>query len=79
MGAMFGLGFLIGPALGALLSHFAGISGSILACAIIILLNVLAIIFLLEEPKKHVEKSTNDIFETFSFSRDVIILFILTF
>lgn len=79
MGAMFWLGFLIGPALGALLSHFAGISGSILACAIIILLNVLAIVFLLEEPKKHVEKSTTDIFEKFSFSRDVIILFILTF
>ena len=79
MGAMFGLWFLIGPALGALLSNFAGIAGSIVACTVIIFLNVVSIIFFLQEPKKHIEKSTSDVFEKFSFSRDVIILFILTF
>jgi MFS family permease len=79
MGAAFGLGFLVGPALGAIFSELIGIEGTIIACIVVIFLNVLAINFLLEEPKKHVEQENVDFFEKFSFSRDVVILFSLTF
>ncbi len=78
MGAMFGLGFLVGPALGAILFEYVGIPGTIFACVIALLINVLAIVFFLEEPKKHIEEEKADFFEKFSFSKDVIILFVLT-
>jgi MFS transporter, DHA1 family, multidrug resistance protein len=78
MGAMFGLGFLIWPALGAILFEYVGIHGTIIACVIAIAINILAVVFFLEEPKKHVEQEESDFFEKFSFSKYVIILFILT-
>lgn len=79
MGAAFGVWFLVGPALWALFSELIGIKGTILACIGVIFLNVLAINFLLEEPKKHSSQDKVDFFEKFHFSKDVIVLFSLTF
>lgn len=52
IGAMFGLGFLIGPAIGGLLAsfgnHFVGYAG-----AFFVFLNFLLVAFFLPEPKRH--------------------------
>ncbi|MBP6981857.1 MFS transporter [Candidatus Gracilibacteria bacterium] len=53
IGAMFGLGFLVGPAIGGLLGRYGGTQSVLLACIFAIALNFLLIVFLLPEPKKH--------------------------
>lgn len=53
IGAMFGLWFLVGPAIGGLLGKYGGIQAVLIACIIAIALNFLLILFVLPEPKKH--------------------------
>ncbi len=77
IGAAFGLAFLIGPAIGGLLSRW-GIEYVIIGCMIAIALNFLMIIFRLPEPEKHAREMENE-HTPFHFSREVIILLVLSF
>ncbi len=77
IGAAFGLAFLIGPAIGGLLSHW-GIEYVILGCIVAITANLILILTVLKEPIKHeVEMHADHV--PFYFSRPMIILFILSF
>lgn len=76
IGAAFGMAFLIGPAIGGLLSKW-GIEYVIIGCSIAIAINFLMIIFRLPEPKKHVEEMHTE-HVPFHFSKEVIILLILS-
>ena len=78
MGAAFGTAFLIGPAIGGLLSQFASIHTTIMLCIAIIATNVLSIIFVLKEPKKHVHTEEIHLID-FHFSHTVILLLGLSF
>jgi predicted MFS family arabinose efflux permease len=77
IGAAFGLAFLIGPAIGWLLSKW-GIEYVIIWCILAIALNFLMIIFRLPEPEKHAIEIHRD-HVPFHFSREVIVLLILSF
>ena len=77
IGAAFGLAFLIGPAIGGLLSKW-GIQYVIIGCMLAIAVNFLMIIFRLGEPEKHTaEMHTEHV--PFRFSKEVVILLILSF
>ena len=77
IGAAFGLAFLIGPAIGGLLSRW-GIEYVILGCIVAITINLILILMVLREPAKHkIEMHTEHV--PFHFSRLMIILFILSF
>ncbi|MBC7503868.1 MFS transporter [Candidatus Gracilibacteria bacterium] len=77
IGAAFGLAFLIGPAIGGLLSHW-GIEYVILGCIIAITTNLVLILMVIREPNKH-EKEMHGHNVPFRFSQLMIILFILSF
>ncbi len=77
IGAAFGLAFLIGPAVGGLLSKW-GIEYVIIGCILAIAVNFLMIIFRLPEPEKHITEMHAE-HVPFHFSREVIILLILSF
>jgi MFS family permease len=77
IGAAFGFAFLVGPAIWWLLSKW-GIEYVILGCIIAIVINLLLIVVILKEPKKHVEEMHTE-HVPFHFSRFMIILFILSF
>jgi MFS transporter, DHA1 family, tetracycline resistance protein len=77
IGAAFGLAFLIGPAIGGLLSKW-GIEYVIIGCVIAIAINFIMILFRLPEPEKHIVEMHAD-HVPFHFSREVIILLILSF
>lgn len=77
IGAAFGLAFLVGPAIGGVLSQW-GIEYVILGCIIAIATNLVLILMVLREPAKHeIEMHTEHV--PFHFSRLMIILFILSF
>jgi MFS family permease len=77
IGAAFGLAFLIGPAIGGVLSAW-GIEYVIFACIVAITVNLILILAVLREPTKHeVEMHADHV--PFHFSRVMIILFILSF
>ncbi len=77
IGAAFGLAFLIGPAIGGLLSKW-GIEYVIIGCILAIAVNFLMIIFRLGEPQKHItEMHTEHV--PFHFSKEVILLLVLSF
>lgn len=77
IGAAFGLAFLIGPAIGGLLSKW-GIEYVIIGCILAIAVNFLMIIFRLGEPEKHIaEMNTEHV--PFHFSKEVILLLVLSF
>ncbi len=78
MGAAFGTAFLIGPAIGWLLSTVTSIPAIIILCLIVIAVNVFSIYFFLEEPKKHAETIRVQLTD-FHFSHTVIVLLILSF
>lgn len=77
IGAAFGLAFLIGPAIGGLLSKW-GIEYVIIGCMIAIALNFLMIIFRLPEPPKHTREMESE-HVPFHFSKEVILLLMLSF
>lgn len=77
IGAAFGFAFLVGPAIGWLLSRW-GIEYVILWCIVAIFINLIIILLVLEEPKKHIEEMHSENIP-FHFSRTIIILFILSF
>lgn len=77
IGAAFGLAFLVGPAIGGLLSRW-GIEYVILGCIIAITTNLILILMVLREPSKH-EKEMHEHHVPFHFSQLMIILFILSF
>ncbi len=77
IGAAFGLAFLIGPAIGGLLSGW-GIEYVIIGCILAIALNFLMIILRLPEPEKHTREMVSE-HVPFHFSREVIILLVLSF
>jgi MFS transporter, DHA1 family, tetracycline resistance protein len=52
IGAAFGIGFIIGPMLGALIAHFGGIKAPFVAAGIFTMLNLLLGIFVLPESLK---------------------------
>jgi MFS transporter, DHA1 family, tetracycline resistance protein len=77
IGAAFGLAFLMGPAIGGLLSKW-WVEYVIMGCTLAIAINFLMIIFRLPEPTKHIaEMHDNHI--PFHFSREVILLLLLSF
>ncbi len=77
IGAAFGLAFLIGPAIGGLLSRW-GIEYVIVACIVAITVNLILILVVLREPVRHeIEMHADHV--PFHFSRTMIILFILSF
>jgi MFS transporter, DHA1 family, tetracycline resistance protein len=77
IGAAFGLAFLIGPAIGGVLSAW-GIEYVIVACIAAITANLILILAVLTEPVRHeVEMHADHV--PFHFSRTMIILFILSF
>lgn len=77
IGAAFGLAFLIGPAIGGLLSRW-GIEYVIAACIVAITVNLVLILTILREPVRHeIEMHADHV--PFHFSRPMIILFILSF
>lgn len=77
IGAAFGLAFLIGPAIGGLLSRW-GIEYVIVACIVAITVNLILILTVLREPVRHeIEMHADHV--PFHFSRTMIILFILSF
>jgi MFS family permease len=77
MGAAFGLAFLIGPALWAVLSHFFGIHVTLLVSIWVIFINVMCILFFVKEPIHHNTKNIPT--GKFHFSRSVIMLLVLSF
>lgn len=77
VGAAFGMAFLLGPAIGGLLSRW-GIEYVILGCIIAIAVNLILILVVLREPTKHEIEMHRD-HVPFHFSRTMIILFILSF
>ena len=77
IGAAFGLAFLIGPAIGGLLSQW-GIEYVIFGCIAAITVNLILILTVLSEPSKHeIEIHADHV--PFHFSIMMIILFILSF
>ena len=78
MGAAFGTAFLIGPAIGWLLSTVTSIPSIIMLCSLVVAVNVFSIYFYLEEPKKHAETVTVHLTD-FHFSHTVILLLTLSF
>jgi MFS transporter, DHA1 family, tetracycline resistance protein len=56
IGAAFGVGFVLGPAIGGILSHF-WIAGPFWFGAGVALLNAIAVLLFLPEPEKHVKRS----------------------
>jgi MFS family permease len=77
IGAAFGLAFLIGPAIGGVLSQW-GIEYVIFGCIAAISINLFLILVLLKEPVKHAKEMHADN-TPFHFSKFMIILFILSF
>jgi MFS family permease len=77
IGAAFGFAFLVGPAIGGVLSKW-GIEYVIFGCIVAIVINLLLILVALKEPRKHVQEMHTE-HATFHFSRFMIILFILSF
>ncbi len=77
IGAAFGFAFLIGPAIGGLLSRW-GIEYVIFGCIMAISINLILIISILKEPIKHIQEMHTD-HVPFHFSRLMIVLFILSF
>lgn len=69
MGAAFGLAFLIGPALSAILSYWVSLHAIVILGAIVIGANVLSIRFLLPEPKKHFHGELTYRDQSFTLSR----------
>src|SRR5258708_26096654 len=56
IGAAFGVGFLLGPAIGGILSHFST-AGPFWVGAGLAFLNAIAVLLFLPEPEKHVKRS----------------------
>src|SRR5258708_13839497 len=56
IGAAFGVGFLLGPAIGGILSHFST-AGPFWFGAGLAFLNAIAVLLFLPEPEKHVKRS----------------------
>ncbi len=77
IGAAFGLAFLVGPAIGWILSAW-GIGYVIFGCIMAITINLILILIVLKEPAKHVQEMHTDHIP-FHFSKMMIILFILSF
>lgn len=77
IGAAFGFAFLVGPAIGGTLSRW-GIGYVIFGCIVAIIVNLLLILIVLKEPKKHIQEMHTD-HVSFHFSRFMIVLFILSF
>ena len=56
IGAAFGVGFVLGPAIGGILSHFSTVAPFWFGAAVA-LLNAVAVLLFLPEPEKHVQRS----------------------
>jgi MFS transporter, DHA1 family, tetracycline resistance protein len=78
MGAAFGFAFLIGPAIGGILAGYTNIHVVIGLCIVVILINVISIWVILEEPKKHIQLTGIQL-QDFHFSKTVITLLFLSF
>lgn len=77
IGAAFGFAFLVGPAIGGVLSKW-GIEYVIFGCIVAISINLILILSILREPAKHIQEMYTD-HVPFHFSRLMIVLFILSF
>ncbi|MBX9809075.1 MFS transporter [Candidatus Gracilibacteria bacterium] len=77
IGAAFGFAFLVGPAIGGVLSRW-GIEYVILGCIAAIFINLILIITVLKEPQKHIQEMHSD-HVPFHFSKTIITLFIISF
>ncbi len=77
IGAAFWLAFLIGPAIGWVLSHW-GIEFVIFGCIVAIAINLILILTILKEPKKHIQEMHTEHIP-FHFSKIMIILLMLSF
>lgn len=78
MGAAFGTAFLIGPAIGGILSQITSIHTIIMLCIVVIATNVFSIFVFLQEPKKHIHTEEVHLAD-FHFSHTVILLLALSF
>jgi MFS family permease len=78
IGAAFGMAFLIGPAIGGLLSQVTSIQMILVLCSIIVFINILCIFIFLKEPKKHVLNTEVEPLD-FHFSPTVMMLLLLSF
>ena len=78
MGAAFGAAFLIGPAIGGVLSHVAGIEGILMISTLVITINLLWIIFGLPEPRRHQQIMDQVDIAEWSISREVKFLLVVS-
>lgn len=77
IGAAFGSAFLIGPAIGGILTKIAGIEGIFTISIIIITINLLWIIFWLPEPKQHISEMKNVDIHEWKMSKEIYLLLAL--
>jgi MFS family permease len=78
MGAAFGFAFLIGPAIGGIIAGYTNIHVVIWLCILVILINVISIWVVLQEPKKLVHLEGIHL-QDFHFSKTVMTLLFLSF
>lgn len=74
LGMAYGIGFIIGPALGGLVSHW-GLPGLGIAAAVLVAINIIFVIVALPEPTRHIHAPTEGEKWHAAFHRQLIILF----
>jgi MFS transporter, DHA1 family, tetracycline resistance protein len=78
MGAAFGMAFLIGPAIGGILSSIIGIEWLLIVSTLIIVANLLWIIYGLPEPKHHVAEMQEPDMKEWNINREAYFLLFIS-